>query len=90
MRNSPLSYIWENGKLIGVSLASTDATQTPPNKLEEELVRIFHEWGELEAENAKLKEALQSLYDEQNGPPLIRHKESWQAAMDEAGALLRE
>jgi len=44
---------------------------------------------DLEAENAKLKDALQALCDEQNGPPLIRRKDSWQAAMDKARDLLR-
>ncbi len=46
------------------------------------------EVDQLQAENKKLYEALQSLCDEQNGPPLLRHKKSWQAAMDEADRLL--
>ena len=39
---------------------------------------------------AKLTDALQCLYDEQQGPPLElpRHKASWQAAMDKASKLL--
>ena len=42
------------------------------------------------ARNAELTDALQCLYDEQQGPPLElpRHKASWQAAMDKARALL--
>lgn len=47
-------------------------------------------WGmikDLEAENKQLRKALQGLYDEQNGPPLLRHKDSWQKAMDEASKL---
>lgn len=42
---------------------------------------------------AKLKtaeDALQALYDEQNGPPLIRDRDSWQAAMDKAEQALGE
>ena len=35
-------------------------------------------------------EALRSLYDEQNGPPLLNREAQWQAAMDEALALLAE
>ena len=45
--------------------------------------------GKLEAENERLKEALQSLYDEQNGPPLIRYQKSWEAAMDKAEQALK-
>ena len=41
------------------------------------------------AENERLKEALQSLYDEQNGPPLIRYQKSWEAAMDKAEQALK-
>ena len=46
--------------------------------------------AELEAEKAELTDALQCLYDEQQGPPLElpRHKASWQAAMDKASKLL--
>ena len=42
----------------------------------------------LQAENSQLREALESLLDEQNGPPLIRHAASWQAAVDRAMAIL--
>ena len=38
----------------------------------------------------KLKEALQDLMDEQNGPPLIRHKDKWEAAMSTAREALKE
>jgi hypothetical protein len=37
-----------------------------------------------------LKAALQALYDEQNGPPLIERATQWQAAMDRARALLAD
>lgn len=36
----------------------------------------------------ELAEALQSLYDEQNGPPLIRYAEQWQMAADKASKAL--
>ena len=36
----------------------------------------------------KLREALQDLMDEQNGPLLIRDKSSWEAAMNKADKLL--
>lgn len=38
--------------------------------------------------NAELIEALETLMDEQNGPPLIRHAAAWQAAMDLATKAL--
>lgn len=44
----------------------------------------------LHALNVELMEALQALYDEQNGPPLIRHEAQWQAAMDAARAALKK
>lgn len=39
---------------------------------------------ELESIAASLAEALEVLISEQNGPPLIRHEESWQRAMNNA------
>lgn len=44
---------------------------------------------ELKKELADLADALQTLYDEQNGPPLIRDAPQWQAAMDRARELLK-
>jgi predicted RNase H-like nuclease (RuvC/YqgF family) len=38
----------------------------------------------------ELVEALSDLLDEQNGPPLIRHQSSWQAAVDKADKLIAE
>lgn len=37
---------------------------------------------------AELEDALQNLLDEQNGPPLIRHRKTWQAAYDKGCDLL--
>lgn len=44
----------------------------------------------LNAENARLREALECLIDEQNGPPLLGHERSWCAAMEKARAALGE
>ena len=44
----------------------------------------------LMAQRDELVEALQSLYDEQNGPPLIRYEKHWNAAMMKAEAALRQ
>lgn len=41
-----------------------------------------------QAEIARLREALECLIDEQNGPPIERHAHSWQMAMDRARAAL--
>ena len=35
-------------------------------------------------------EALRSLYDEQNGPPLLNREAQWQRSMDEVLAVLNE
>ena len=41
-----------------------------------------------EKEIKKLTDALRSLYDQQNGPPLIRDEKHWQEAMDNAAKCL--
>lgn len=43
----------------------------------------------VEAQRDALLEALQALYDEQNGPPLIRHQAAWEAAMEKARAAIK-
>ena len=45
--------------------------------------------NELLAQRDALLEALQALYDEQNGPPLIRHQAAWEAAMEKARAAIK-
>ncbi len=44
----------------------------------------------LQAELDKALKALRNLHDVQNGPPLLRHEKTWQAAYDEAGNVLEE
>lgn len=47
--------------------------------------------AELAAEREKvqaLRDALQSLHDEQNGPPLRRRRDHWQMAMNNASSAL--
>ena len=43
----------------------------------------------LKAQRDALLEALQALYDEQQGPPLIRHQAAWEAAMQKARAAIK-
>lgn len=45
---------------------------------------------ELEADNARLREALSALYDHQNGPPLPKYEQGWRDAMDLARWALQE
>lgn len=42
------------------------------------------------ADMRRLWEALGDLHDEQNGPPLIRHKDTWQSAYDRANNTLAD
>ena len=53
-----------------------------------DLIELDYE--RIAANIVELTDALQCLYDEQQGPPLElpRHKASWQAAMDKASKLL--
>lgn len=44
--------------------------------------------SERDKEIARLRDALRDLLDEQNGPPLERHRETWQRAVDRGYALL--
>ena len=44
----------------------------------------------LKAENASLRTALTDLYACQNGPPLIRDTEKWNAAMKRTAEVLPE
>lgn len=44
----------------------------------------------LRADNDRLREALEYLVDEQNGPPLLGHEHSWRIAMEKARAALGE
>lgn len=46
------------------------------------------EYSELRAENAELRDTLSSLLDVQNGAPLFKYEQQWQAAVDAARALL--
>jgi hypothetical protein len=44
--------------------------------------------SEIAASHADLLEALETLVDEQNGPPLYRHAARWEAAMTKARAAI--
>jgi len=60
---------------------------TERNNYELNLKERDHLLGLLAIEREKvrlLRSALENLADEQNGAPLERHRDEWQAAMDEA------
>ncbi len=52
------------------------------------VLQLFLYAKQLQAELVEWREALQSLCNQQNGPPLIRDQKQWQAAMNEANILL--
>ncbi|KKL80982.1 hypothetical protein LCGC14_1999280 [marine sediment metagenome] len=51
---------------------------------------VARQWRKLQADLDKALKALRNLHDVQNGPPLLRHEKTWQAAYDEAGNVLEE
>ena len=59
------------------------------NDLAHQLNQSNERNGRLIAQRDALLEALQALYDEQNGPPLIRHQAAWEAAMEKARAAIK-
>ena len=74
---------------------TAEAAWSFARKLESELAieteRATHYRDEWQKERAKVRtlhSALQNLADEQNGAPLERRREQWQATMDEARAAL--
>lgn len=60
------------------------------HKANEQAEHFEREWYLRGDEIERLREALQALYDEQNGPPLIRDKADWDAAMAKASKALEE
>lgn len=60
------------------------------NQFHENLERQAKRVGELEAENKTMREALQLLYDTQNGCPLPKYEADWNRAMELAARALRE
>ncbi len=63
---------------------------SPNYQLLQEMAGTKSELVEANKRNKQLREALQDLYNEQNGPPLLRHEKSYEAAMAKAGELLKE
>lgn len=62
-------------------LANDPFSKVHHHRAADELRRLHHN-------NLVLLEALQDLYDEQEGPPLIRRHRQWQAAIDKARAAI--
>jgi elongation factor P hydroxylase len=51
---------------------------------------VMFEISRIKVKNNRLREALQSLYDQQNGAPLERDRDEWQEAIKMAEKALRE
>ena len=58
----------------------------------DELIELAEKWhiAKKDEEIRELVEALQCLYDEQNGAPLIKHQKDWEEAMDKAESALNK
>ncbi len=54
----------------------------------ETIEQLKAELNTAKEDKGRLREALQNLYDEQNGVPLLHHETAWEAVMDEAEKLL--
>ncbi len=53
------------------------------------IVKLLEAIDELRAENARLREALQALYDVQNGCPLPKYQAEYDVAMVKANEALQ-
>lgn len=74
---------------VPVSITNEELERyVPISTIAAELLAARARIAELEADRERTLEVLSNLYDEQNGPPLIKHEKSWQAAMDAASAIL--
>jgi len=71
-----------------INIALREIIETEVNTMETHCVarveRINQAISQIKALYKPLLDALQDLYDEQNGPPLIRDKDSWEKAMEKA------
>jgi len=72
--------------LTSISAATYLGFDTRANQ-RQEWADAVRDWAD-DTENARLRKALEDLVDQQNGPPLVRDAEAWQAAMDQAQVVL--
>lgn len=63
MKESAMYKVWDNNTLIDLFIHCPTATSVAPTREEEELVRIFKEHRQLQAENERLKEEIGWLKD---------------------------
>ncbi len=60
-KDSSFVFIMQDGKLVNVGRGDVTADKQPLDSVEEEVFRIFGEWKALQAENKRLREALEEL-----------------------------
>jgi len=75
--------IWEAANMIEQTAKMVCTPKESMDALDAEIARLV-------LKNRALKEALQKLYDIQNGPPLIKEKAAWEDAMKKAEELLKD
>lgn len=92
---------WEvHQDIHGIAIYRVDSEQDLVDRICEVLPVCVYPSREPSAERTKanadliaaapeLLQALRDLYEEQNGPPLIRHQASWEAAMAKAEELMQ-
>lgn len=56
MKESSLMKVFDGDKLVGLIDTADTATKRPLDSFEKEVLRIFNEYQELQAENKRLKE----------------------------------
>ena len=82
---------WNRGHTMGMK-ANEDTARRALDAVKQDAwgnTQLTEALLKAEAQRDALLEALQALYDEQQGPPLIRHQAAWEAAMQQARAAIK-
>ena len=80
----PLDSFYEVCICVPIGLGQKDECDALANELRQSVAKTQRVLSALSDDFYELYESLRSLYDEQNGPPLLRRAKQWQAAMDKA------
>jgi hypothetical protein len=60
-KDSSFVFVMQEGKLVNIGRRDDAAAKQPFDSIEEEVWRIFGEWKHLQAENKRLREALDQV-----------------------------